>query len=160
PLLAAVLVTQDRDRLLAAVPEDAIMVASLASLDDVRAHLTKNELWKFAQSDDMRAAREELERRFVKALDDKFLEKGEDVRKVADPLNWLAAVHGPMVYYAATTPEGALGGFGILLEPGKETALFDELWDAVLDQLAETQEESTQEYQGAELTFFESGDGS
>jgi hypothetical protein len=145
---------QEPDRLLAAVPANAELVVSLASLDELRRRATTNAWWKMARDEDVWPLFEELGRTFETMLAEDMEEEDEALQRLLDPREWFAAVHGRAAGYLAMDGDRLAGG-GLLVEPGAERAAFDELWSLLLAEVREEHSESSQEYQGVELSVFE-----
>ena len=154
--LAALHAASDPDRLLAAVPADVLLVATLSDLDDVRRRASDNAWWKLAQDEELRPliarAREFVDRALDEALDEAL--EGEESqaqkRKVADPWAWLEALHGPATLFIAMKGDEIAGG-GLYVEPGAEPEAFDELWRTLVELGREGSSEASQENQGVEL---------
>jgi hypothetical protein len=156
--LAAPLAQGDPERLLAAVPEDALLVATLSGLDGTRQRASGNAWLELFRDDEFRPLVERLGELFEEALDDSMEEEDGALRRIADPRAWFGAVHGAAA--AFFVPDGAEpGGAGFFVEPGADAAAFDELWDSLRDALRAESSESAHEYQGVELALFQEGEG-
>src|SRR5688572_29386093 len=116
---------QEPDRLLDAVPASAEAVVSLVSFDELRRRATTNAWWKMARDEQVWPLFEELGRTFETLLAKDMEEETEAMKRLLDPREWLAAVHGRAVGYLAMDGDELAGG-GLLVEPGAERAAFEE----------------------------------
>lgn len=138
-----------RERLLAAVPEDAFLVAFTDEWDALRERASDNRWVAFFQDEQWRPVWDALcEDERVRPL----LEGDVDLPSA------LATVHGRVAVFAAG-PDAERSSVGLLVEPGEDRAAFEELYDGVVERMAEEREPGYGDYRDVELAFFEDEEG-
>ncbi|MSR62223.1 MAG: hypothetical protein EXS08_07250 [Planctomycetes bacterium] len=150
-LVLSFVLSQDKppeDPLLA-VPEDALLVASLIGLDELRARSADNAWVALFADEELAPLRAELERLLGEALaEDQDADADQAWR---DPRAWWRAVHGSAQFFMTESMGIDVGG--VFVGVGEERAELDELLDGLRAAHRSSWESSSSEYNGIPLEF-------
>ncbi len=139
--------------LLHCLPGDAVWVVSAHDLDGVRAAAEGNAWFRFL--------RDEQVRPLVDALWDELESgtgsgEGEEGVHDVDPYEVLESIHGSVLAFLVPVGEGLEPGFGLVVDPGEDSAAFASLHARLMEQVGRDAGVSTDSYEEVELVVFES----
>lgn len=145
------------DWLLQAVPADAVAVAQLAPLDDLRARWHKNALGQLAETPEVAPMIVHVGKMIDGMLAEARAELSEEQKKLADPHAWCEALHGAIAGFGVIDADAKGGGAGLLIEMAEPKQALEAQLDLALGQLRRESgaHERIETYAQTEIQIFE-----